>query len=205
MGNKMKLYYSKGACSLGIRIILHELGIATDFESVDLKTKITEKGENFLTINPKGAVPVLVLDNKLILTENTAIEQYLADSHPSSLLPPLSDFKRYQVLEWLSFISTDLHKGCGPLFNPTISQQLKDEIFKPILENKFILVDLYLKGKKYLMNEVFTLPDAYLFVVLRWQKYLGIDIKKWSELSRYFSEMKQRPSVAKALAEERLG
>src|SRR5688572_12009519 len=113
----MKLYYSKGACSLAVRIILHEIGAACEFEAVDLATKKTETGMDFLKINPKGAVPTLILDDKAILTENAVIQQYLAEKyHATQLLPPLGDMKRYRVLEWLNFISTDLHKSCGPLF-----------------------------------------------------------------------------------------
>src|SRR5690349_3300917 len=110
----MKLYYSKGACSLAVRIALHELGIPCEFEAVDLKAKKTEKGADFFKINPKGAVPTLVLDDHTVLTENAVIQQYLADKQKAfEVLPPVNDMKRYRALEWLNFVSTELHKGCS--------------------------------------------------------------------------------------------
>src|SRR5437870_2266196 len=113
----MKLYYSKGACSLAVRILINELNISCKYEAVNLKTKETETGKNFYEINPKGAVPTLILENNNVLTENAVIHQYLADQQKAHhLLPNLNDFKRYQVLEWLNFIATELHKGFSPLF-----------------------------------------------------------------------------------------
>lgn len=122
----MKLYYSAGTCSLAVRIIINEIGLPSTYEAVDLKTKKTASGQDFLQINPKGSVPVIVTDDNEILTENSVIQQYLADkNNASSLLPALGHFKRYRVLEWLNYISTELHKGCGPLFSPSIPVELK--------------------------------------------------------------------------------
>ena len=138
----MKLYYSRGACSLTVRIIINELAIPCDYEAVNLKTKKTENDEDYFKINPKGAVPALELANQEILTENAAILQYLADEFKAtSLLPPMGNFKRYRVLEWLSFVSSDVHKLFGPLFNPLVSQESKDDIFIPALKKKFKFVD----------------------------------------------------------------
>src|SRR5689334_13101143 len=108
----MKLYYSKGACSLAVRILLHELGIKSEFEAVDLKTKRTETNADFLKINPKGAVPTLTTDKQEILTENAVILCYLADEYKAiELLPAPGNFKRYRVLEWLNYVATEIHKG----------------------------------------------------------------------------------------------
>lgn len=110
----MKLYYSKGACSLAPRIIINELGVKSEFEAVDLAAKKTETGQNFLSINPKGAVPVLITNDGQTLTENAVILQYLADTNEGTeLLPAFGSFKRYRVLEWLNYIATELHKGAG--------------------------------------------------------------------------------------------
>src|SRR5690349_19217638 len=122
----MKLYYSKGACSLAVRIIINEIGLQSEYEAVDLKTKKTATGQDFLKINPKGSVPVIQTDEKQILTENAVIQQYLADTNKATqLLPALGNFERYRVLEWLNFISTELHKGFSPLFNPNVPNELK--------------------------------------------------------------------------------
>jgi glutathione S-transferase len=146
----MKLLYSKGACSLGVRIVINELGIPSEYESVDLKTKKTETGKDFLTINPKGSVPVLQIGDNEFLTENTAILQYLADKNEAhALLPPMYDFKHYRALEWLSFISSDLHKSFGALFNPKIPQNVKDELFIPMLKHKFKFVEKHLQHTQY--------------------------------------------------------
>ena len=126
----MRLYYSKGACSLVVRIVIHELGLPFEYEAVNLKTKVTATGEDYLAINPKGAVPAILTDDNILLTENAVIQQYLADkAYASQLLPAVNDIKRYQVLEWLNYVTTEIHKGFGPLFNSNIPDNLKVENF----------------------------------------------------------------------------
>lgn len=204
-GGDMKLYYSKGACSLAVRIIIHEIGILCEFESVDLKTKRTETGVDFLKINPKGAVPVLLVEGKNILTENAVIQQYLADQHKAyELLPSVNAWDRYHVLEWLNFMSSDLHKGFGPLFNPHVPAEIKETIFKKALKSKLEFVNDCLQKTTYLTGEHFTLPDSYLFVMLRWLVHFDMALNEYAHLARYFSVLKNRKSVAKALAEEGL-
>lgn len=201
----MKLYYSKGACSLAVRIILNEINIPFEQESVDLKTKKTETGADYYLINPKGAVPALKLKNQDVLTENAVIQQYLADEYKATtLLPPLSDPKRYHVLEWLNYVSTELHKGFGPLFNNQVPQQIKDDIFIPILKNKFNFIEKHLTQNKFLMAEQFTLPDAYLFVMLFWLHHFKIDLTGLPRLARYYADLKNRQAIQKSLKEERL-
>lgn len=201
----MKLYYSKGACSLVIRILLNELGIAFESEAVNLNTKQTETGADFFKINAKGAVPALQLDNGEILTENAVIQQYLADTYQAAaLLPALGDFKRYCTLEWLNFITTELHKGCGPLFNPNVSEEMKTTVFKPNLISKLKYLDELLSKNNYIMGETFSLPDAYLFVVFRWLPFLKVDTSALPALNAYFIRLKQRPAVQLALQQEGL-
>jgi len=200
----MKLYYSKGACSLVPRIVIYEIGLKSEFESVNLKDKVTESGTNFLEINPKGAVPVLLTDNGKILTENAVIQQYLADTHHATdLLPPISDFNRYRVLEWLNYVSTDLHKGFGPLFNPKVTEEMKKDVFRPNLISKLKIVDKSL-GKSFIMGSNFTLPDAYLFVMIYWLPKVNISLDEFANLGSYFERLKERDSVAKAIADEGL-
>ena len=199
----MKLYYAPGACSLVVRIIINEIGIESEFESVNLKTKTTESGDDYLAINPKGAVPALQLSNGNMLTENAVILQYLADSSKATqLLPQITDFNRYHVLEWLNYITTELHKGIGILFNPAISDDLKNSLFIPLIKSKLDYVNNHLQNHTYLLGDHFTLPDAYLFVMLRWTIYFKLNLKEWNNLTRYFAELNNRPSIQQSLKQE---
>ena len=201
----MKLYYSKGACSLAVRINLHEMDIPCEFESVDLKTKKTETGADFLSINPKGMVPTLVLDSKAILTENAVINQYLSDTHQSKgFLPPFGDDKRYHALEWLNFITTDIHKGFGPLFNSKVPDELKDTVFKVGLKGKFGIIEHHLSQNKYMFGDQYTVSDGYLFVMGLWAKKFKIALTDLPALTKYFENLKKRPAIQKALQEEGL-
>lgn len=204
----MKLFFSKGACSLAVRIAIHELGLKSQFESVDLKSKKTEGGQDYFKINHKGGVPAIQLDSGEIITENAVIQQYLADQKPGNSVLPLSGMIRYQVLEWMNYIATDLHKGgCGPLFNPAIPEALKGEVFALNLKTRFDFVSLQLGDRHFLVGDQFTLPDGYLFVVLFWVKNFekfGIHLRDWPNLVRYFEALKKRPSIMKSLQEEGL-
>ena len=201
----MKLYYSRGACSLAPHIILHELNIACEYSAVDLKTKKTVAGEDYYQINPKGAVPFLQTDEGFSLSENAVIQQYLADRYQAyQLLPPLGDRNRYEVLMWLNYVATDIHKGFSPFFNAEIPSEIKEQIFKPALLNKFKYLDGILAGQQYLVGNQFTLPDSYLFTVLRWCRLCDIRLAEYPSLLRYFERMHQRPSVVTALREEGL-
>ncbi len=201
----MKLYYSRGACSLAVRIIINELGLKCEYEAVDIKAKITNSGQDFMQINAKGYVPALLVGSEL-LTENINIQVYLAEIYPQKgLLPVPGDFSRYRVLEWLCYISTELHKNFGALFNPTIDQKLKADLFIPMIQKKFKWVDEQITDNKFIMGERFTLPDSYLMVILLWaQKMLPNGIKDYPHLVRYFNDLKEYPSVKKSLQEESL-
>ncbi len=199
----MKLYYTQSVCSLAVRIILHELSLPCQFESVNLKTKQTESGQDYLTINPKGSVPALQLDNDEVLTENAVILQYLADKNNAlELLPALGDMRRYRTLEWLNFISTDLHRYCAPLFWSKIPEDIKKNLFFPVLNTKLLFVDRHLQKNRYLMGNHFTLADSYLFVILIWLAKLKMPMTDWPNLFHYFIELKKRIAVQKALEEE---
>lgn len=202
----MKLYYSKGACSLVPRIIINELKLDVQFESVDLKNKTTETGENFLTINRKGAVPTLALDNGELLTENAIILQYLADQFKASqLLPQLGDFNRYRVLEWVNYITTEVHKSFGAFFNPQFTNEEKEKVFVPLIKSKLQFVNDTIQDHEYLIGDHFTLPDAYLFVMLRWAKYFKFDLTKWNNLDRYYDFLAERESIKLSLKQEGVG
>ncbi len=199
----MKLYYAPGACSQAPHIILHELGLSHDAEGVDLRARETESGRSYLEVNPKGAVPALEMDSGEVLTENAVILQYLGDrSGMAEVLPPLGNFRRYRVLEWLNFITTELHKSFGPLFSPDAGDETK-EFGKKLIAKKLDYVEAELGDGPYLMGETLTLPDAYLFVMTGWaEKMIGLD--RWPNLQAFRARMMERESVRHVLRTEGL-
>ena len=200
----MKLYYASGACSLSPHIVAREAGIAIDTVKVDLTTKKTEDGQDFLVLNPKGYVPALCLDNGQILTEGPAIVQYLADQKPASrLAPSAGTMERYRLQEWLSFLGTELHKSFSPLFNQASSDDAK-RAAKENITKRFTYLDQKLAGSKYLMGETFTVADAYAFTIVTWADFVGIDLKPYPNLSAYLGRIGARPKVQEALKAEGL-
>jgi glutathione S-transferase len=199
----MKLYYKRGACSLTVRILINELNLACEYESVDLATKKTSSGADYLAINPKGKVPALVLDDHTVLTENTAIQHYLADTHPAThLLPAVGDMNRYKILGWLGFLNSDIHMSIGGLFSAAIPDDIKEKALKPRVVQYITQIDQHLQTHTYLHGESFTLPDAYLFVMLSWLPYAKLSLSTWPNATRYFELLKQRPSIVKSLQQE---
>ena len=200
----MKLYYASGACSLSPHIVAREAGIAIDTVKVDLTTKKTEDGQDFLVLNPKGYVPALRLDNGQILTEGPAIVQYLADQKPASrLAPSAGTMERYRLQEWLSFLGTELHKSFSPLFNQASSDDAK-RAAKENITKRFTYLEQKLAGSKYLMGETFTVADAYAFTIVNWANLVGIDLKPYPNLSAYLGRIGARPKVQEALKAEGL-
>ena len=201
----MKLYYAPGACSLAPHIILREAGLTFELDKTDLRAKRTESGADFAAINPKGQVPTLGLDSGEILTENAVINQYIADQAPESgLLPPAGTMERYRALEWLTFITTELHKSFSPLFKPNTPDDYKP-IVKENLAARFAHVDRHLAdGRTYLTGDTFTAPDAYLFVMLAWADRMALDLSKLANLKAYHERVAARPKVQEALRAEGL-
>ena len=200
----MKLYYSAGACSLSPHIVLLEAGLPYTLVKTDLKTKKTEGGADYLTINSKGAVPALELDDGRVLTEGPAIVQYLADQRPESgLAPRAGTFERYQLMEILNYLTSEVHKGFSPLFNPESSAEMKQASVS-VLSKKFDWLTGFLGNKTFLLGNTFTVADAYLFTLLNWTRIVKIDLAKWPALSAYQARIAQRPKVHAALKEEGL-
>src|ERR1700674_798047 len=198
----MKLYYSRGACSLSPHIVLLEAALPYTLERVDLATKKTAAGVDYLTINSKGAVPALELDDGKVLTEGPAIVQYLADQKPDSgLAPRAGTFERYQLMEMLNYITSEVHKGFSPLFNPKISADWKASALAN-LGKKFDWLSGFLGSKTFLMGTAFSVADAYLFTVLRWSEHVGVDLGKWPVLTAYRARVGERPKVQEALKAE---
>jgi glutathione S-transferase len=200
----MKLYFSPGACSLSPHIVSREAGINVDLEQVDLREKKTKNGKDFLSVNPKGQVPVLELDNGRKLTEGPAIVQFLADQKPASgLMPGAGTIDRYGVQEWLNFVASELHKTYSPMFRPTTPEEFKT-MSRENIGKRLDWVDKELAGKQYITGEKFTAADAYLFAVLRWSPRVGIDLKKWPNITAYVDRVSARPKVQEALKAEGL-
>lgn len=199
----MKLYFSKGACSLAIRIIIHEIGIDCEYEAVNLKTKQTERGTDYLKVNPKGAVPALLIESDILLTENVVIQQYLAEKYnATALLPREMNLERYRILEALTFVSSDLHRLFGVLFNSNVPDETKKNVFMPLLKAKLRYTDDKLAQHQYLAADHFTLADSYLFVVLLWTHHFSIDLAEYPRLFDYVKRLRERASVVKSLEEE---
>lgn len=200
----MKLYYSPGACSLSPHIVLREAGLDFDLEKVDLSTKKTETGKDFLSISPNGYVPALEIAPGDVLTEGPAIVQYLADQAPMAKLAPANGTReRYTLQSWLNFITAEIHKSYGSMFNPAAVDASK-AIAKAQIEKRYAALEKHLAGSDYLMGKAFSVADAYLFVTLNWAKHVGIDIAQWPALARYRDNIAKRPAVQAALKAEGL-
>jgi glutathione S-transferase len=197
----MKLYYTTGACSMASNIALREAGIPFEMSKVDKRTKRVD-GVEFVTINPKGYVPALRLDDGQVLTENVAVLQYIADLNPAAkLAPPAGTMERYRLQEWLSFINSEVHKAFTPLFSSEATEETKTYA-RNYLTKRLAYLGGALGDNKYLMGEQFTVADAYLFTVLGWGAHAGVDIGP--KLKSYVERVRARPHVIEAMTAEGL-
>lgn len=200
----MKLYFSPGACSLASHIALLEAGLDFTLEQVDLRSKRTAGGQDFVAINSKGYVPALEMKDGNVLTEGPAILQFVADLAPDRQLAPAhGTLERYRLAEWLNFISTELHKNFSPLFRPTSTDDMK-EAARTTLRNRLGWVATRLEGSDFLTGSQFTVADAYLFTVLSWAGAVQFDLSPWPVLAAFAQRVGARPSVQQALREEGL-
>jgi len=200
----MKLYYSPGACSLSPHIVLLEAGAKFDLAKIEFPSKKTSDGEDLLTINPKGAVPTLRLDDGDVLTEGAVIVQYIADQAGNTTLAPVPGTKeRLKVQEWLNYIASELHKSFSPLFKPTTPDAYK-AIVKANLDKQFAYLDKTLAGKDYLTGKNFTVADAYLFTIMNWRHLHKMDISAYKNLATYLDRISARPKVKEAMQAEGL-
>lgn len=201
----MKLYYTPGACSLSPHIALLEAGLPYDLVKVDLRAKKLENGDDFLKVNPKGQVPALGLDSGELVTEGPIIIQMIADKVADKKLAPARDSnERYKLLEWLNYITTELHKNLGPMFSPVLADDAK-AFFKDRAMGKFKYVESQLAGHDYLMGNQFTVADGYLFTMMMWaQDRLGFDLSGLPNVTAYKARVAARPKVQEALQKEGL-
>jgi glutathione S-transferase len=203
----MKLYYAKGACSLAVRILINELALKCEFISVDIKSKDkkTEQGRELISINPKNVVPVIETDDGHILTEVAVILQYLANTNKAyHLFPEEKHYRHYQVLEWLNYVATDMHKGVGILFNPNLAQEVKTQFYLPLLKGRLAFINQHLSNHTFLSGDEFTLPDIYLLVTLNWCVFLKMDFQNEKHVAKYYRNLLARPAVKKSMQEENL-
>ncbi|WP_411352983.1 glutathione transferase GstA (plasmid) [Leisingera aquaemixtae] len=201
----MKLYYKPGACPLASHIALYETGRPFDIEAVDTAAGRTESGADYRAINPKGYVPALGLDDGSILTEGAAVLQYIADSHPAAgLAPAAGTLARARMQEQLNWIGSELHKAFSPLFREGTPEAGKDDA-RSAVAGKFDLIEAQLEdGREWLVENRFSVADAYLFVVSNWANFTGIDLARWPNLAAFAGRCAARPSAQAAMRAEGL-
>ena len=199
----MDLYFSPLACSMATRIALYEAGANANYLEVDGETKVVQNdGSDFTKVNPLGLVPTLRTDDGMVLTENAAILQYVADRFPLAGLSAADGAERSRLHQWLCFIGTELHKA---LFVPLLDKKAPQEMKGYVLAKNLSRLDYlenYLKGRDYLLDH-FSVADAYLVTVINWTMATPpVELAKWPTLKAYYDRLRARPSIAKAIAEE---
>ncbi len=199
----MELYFSPLACSMATRIALYEAGADAIYLEVDPKTKLVQKdGSNFRDVNPLGLVPTLRTDDGIVLTENAAILQYVADRFPQAGVPAISGMDRSRLHQWLCFIGTELHKG---LFVPMLDSNAPPEMKTYVLGkglSRLDYLETYLKGREFLLDR-FSVADGYLVTVINWTMATPpIELAKWPAVKAYYERLRARPSIARAIGEE---
>lgn len=200
----MKLYYSPGACSLASHISLYETGLPFEIDRLIRTTKMTVGGENYMQVNTKGYVPTIKLDDGRVLTESAAVLQYIADQKPDSgLAPKAGTMERYRLQEWLTFISSEIHKSFSPLFNKEAAEEVKSYA-RNMLGKRLPYAETQLANKPYLMGDHFTVADAYFFVVMNWSKIVGFDLTPFPHIKEFLARIAARPAVQAAMKAEGL-
>ncbi len=200
----MKLYYSPGACSLAPHIVLHEVGAKFDAVKVDLGTKISANGDDYWPVNAKGAVPALQLADGSVLTECSAIMQYIGDhAAGSNIMPKAGTMERYREIEWLNWIASEFHKSMGSLWNKEMAEKAGAPI-KANIEKKAAHLDMHLSKNEYLVGGHFTAADAYAFTILNWAAMVGVDLSAHKNIGAYAGRIAARPAVQAALKAEGL-
>lgn len=197
----MELYFAPLACSLATRIALYEAGADARYTQADTHTKTLSDGSDFFAVNPMGQVPALRLDDGSILTENTAVLQYVAEKFPHARLAPLPGLERSRMQQWLGFIGTELHKA---VFVPMLDDHASEEVkrySREKLPRRMETLQVHLRDREFLLEE-FSIADAYLTTILNWAQATQVDLKQWPAVYEYHQRMLKRPSIAKAAGEE---
>lgn len=199
----MKLYLTPRTCALAVDIVAREIGAALDLVWVDVRAKKLKDGSDLHRINPKGQVPALETDDGQFLTEGSVIIQYLCDRHGAgALLPGSLDMERYRVLEWMSFMSSELHKTFTPLFRANTPPEYRSIAIEN-LQRRFTWLDRVLTTRDFLHAQRFTAADAYCYTIVMWAELHDIELVRWPHLHSYLQRIAARPSVQASLAAER--
>jgi glutathione S-transferase len=196
----MDLYFSPLACSMATRIALYEAGADAQYIYRDRNKRLPD-GSDFYAINPLGMVPVLRTDEGELLTENAAILQYVARRFPAAALAPADGIERSRLQQWLCFIGSELHKG---VFIPLLDSKAPPEAktyAAGLAKARLDLLDKHLAGREFLLEE-FSVADGYLYTVLNWSRATPIDVTQWPAIRAYLSNLRKRPSIARAVTEE---
>ncbi len=200
----MKLYYAPGACSLAAHVLLRETAMPFALVRVDTSTHKTADGGDYYAINPKGAVPVLELDDGARFTEGPIIGQYICDrAARTDLMPAAGSMQRYRVMEWQNYVTSELHKSFSPLFNPALDAGGK-ALFRASLRKKYEWVGQQLASDNFLTGNTFTAADAYLFAVTRWAGHVGLDLADLGAIQNLLQRINEREAVQAALRAEGL-
>ena len=205
----MKLYFSTATCSTACHIAIEELGL--DYTPIEVSWKKEMNVAELNKLNPLGAVPVLVTDQGNILTQNTAILEYLADQKTSlHLLGEHGTWQRNETMSWVAFVASDLQKAFTPFFhakNITATESSQKEIidfYSKKLKDLLSYIDEKLTGKEYIIGNQFTIADAYLFTILGWTKWLKISTIEYKNITNYMKRVFDRPAVQKVMNKEGL-
>lgn len=200
----MKLYYAPGACSLAVHIALREIGASFDGFAVDLAKHTTADGTNFYDISPRGYVPLLLLNDGSRHTEASSLLQYVADLDPQqTLIGATGSARRLAVVEWLTYVSTELHKSFSPwLWNKETADSTRQAV-KDKLAARFAELDALLSKQDYLTGE-YSVADAYAFTIVNWATFLALPLTPYPHLMAYLDRVSQRPRVQDALRAEGL-
>lgn len=200
----MKLYYSPGAASLAVHIALRELAVDVQLERVDLAQKRLAHGGGYLLVSPLGYVPLLELPDGSRHTETAALLQWIAEhDREQRLIGKIDSNRRMEVLRWLVFVATELHKNFSPwLWQPRVAESTRQQVWDT-LQAKFTEVEAVLRRRVYLA-EAFSVADAYAYAVLSWAVYLKLPLDGYPAIRSYLKRVAQRPAVIMALREEGL-
>ena len=193
-----KLYYTPTSCGAASFIAAFTAGISVECEQVNLQTHKTMSGGDLMQINPKGNVPTLVLENGVVLNENLAVLQYIADLKPGTIAPVNGTIERVVLQNILSFLASEVHTSIGGLFNPSIGNETRQYLTNNANKKLSYIENFLLKDKTYLLGNSFTIADCYLYIILSWTKGLGIDIRNFPKTNSYFEKIVSLPSVKSA-------
>lgn len=202
----MDLYFAPLACSMASRITLYEAGAEAQarFIKVDPRTKrLVADGTDYRAVNPMGQVPALRLEDGRVLTENAAILHHLAERFPAAALLPDDRAGLDRLRQWLSFIAAELHAAVfHTLFDPSSPDAARDHA-RDKLGPRLLRMAAQLEGREWVLDSGFSVADAYLATVLNWCPAAGIDLGEHPVLRDWHRRALQRPSIARAVAEER--